>query len=118
MDCPPDLADCGGGRCFPGSLIKQRKLVFKGKELWRCGGNSGKKCYDKIGETCVGENKSSDGTGICVKYPRDCEKEDCSEGWTCVTGQNSCQSRLGEEVCYKKVCLYNAYAEIAGIMGK
>ncbi|KAK6531045.1 hypothetical protein TWF281_007872 [Arthrobotrys megalospora] len=122
MDCPPNMADCGGGQCLPGFVIKKLGLTLKGKSPWRCGGESGKKCRENIGEICVGENKSSDGMGICVAYPDSCTEAGgtkCSnEKWyTCVTDQNKCVEWkwMNKNFCFKNICVWKRDAEKFGM---
>ncbi|KAK6522767.1 hypothetical protein TWF281_002203 [Arthrobotrys megalospora] len=38
----------------------------------RCGGESGKKCFDAVGEFCVGGDILKDGMGICTDFNRVC----------------------------------------------
>ncbi|KAK6336850.1 hypothetical protein TWF718_009638 [Orbilia javanica] len=72
-NCPLDVMDCGQGLCLPAALVKRANGATKvGKEPFRCGGKSGKKCRDNMHEVCVGEGNSNDGMGVCVWNPKAC----------------------------------------------
>ncbi|KAK6337272.1 hypothetical protein TWF730_002678 [Orbilia blumenaviensis] len=72
-NCPPDVEDCGQGRCLPAALVAQLGGTVKVlSPPFRCGGKSGKKCRDNLYEVCVGEGESNDGMGVCIGHPMVC----------------------------------------------
>ncbi|KAK6352131.1 hypothetical protein TWF730_008962 [Orbilia blumenaviensis] len=120
-DCNPGIADCGRSKkCLPVALVKKYNLSVKNSYPFRCGGKTGGKCYDNVGEVCVGENKTKDGKGgVCMEYPRTCNAYGgCGQGdWYYCVADQVCMKwsweerrRLDENTCYKNACVFKTVA--------
>ncbi|KAK6330471.1 hypothetical protein TWF696_003362 [Orbilia brochopaga] len=109
--CPMDVAYCG--HCVDENIVFQ--LGLRSEQDNRCGGKSGRKCFQNPAspEICAGERELRDGMGVCLEwgFSRQC-KHGCF-GDVCVS--NSCPPFLSKEDCGGKICLPKKYADKYGI---
>ncbi|KAF3920131.1 hypothetical protein AA313_de0202697 [Arthrobotrys entomopaga] len=115
MQCPQDVAYCGF--CVEQGITA--KLGIRSEGVNRCGGSSGKKCFNnpRNPELCAGEKELKDGMGVCIEwgYTRQC-KDGCIPGDVCV--KNTCPSGLSAEDCSGSVCLDKKYVAQFGLKGR
>ncbi|KAK6360591.1 hypothetical protein TWF730_006729 [Orbilia blumenaviensis] len=119
FECPMDVAYCGF--CLEKSVTDIVGVRSEGVN--RCGGASGKKCFENPNsyELCAGEKVLKDGMGVCLiwglsrncKTNADCNFPGISSKSVCVT--NSCPKGLGPEECTGKVCLDEQYVKQFGL---
>ncbi|KAF3317596.1 hypothetical protein TWF173_010364 [Orbilia oligospora] len=69
--CPSNLY-CGW--CVEKKWID--KFQYRSYGMNRCGGSSGKRCYEGAGEMCIGEDVMLDGMGICLDSVGKCLGDD------------------------------------------
>ncbi|KAK6352935.1 hypothetical protein TWF696_004930 [Orbilia brochopaga] len=116
-ECPMDGAYCG--YCVQSITVKALGGRRSEGETNRCGGKSGKKCFENPDspEICAGtDNELRDGMGVCLTwgFTRQC-KNGCSPGDHCV--KNSCPKFLSGSDCGSSVCLPKQYVQEIGLRG-
>ncbi|KAF3169824.1 hypothetical protein TWF225_004683 [Orbilia oligospora] len=119
LQCPMDVAYCG----FCVEKAVTDIVGVRSEGVNRCGGKSGKKCFENPSnlELCAGEEALNDGMGVCLSWglSRNCQSDaDCnfpgsSSQSFCVT--NTCPKGLGPEECTGKVCLDEKYIRQFGL---
>ncbi|KAK6505090.1 hypothetical protein TWF481_007012 [Arthrobotrys musiformis] len=119
FQCPQDVAYCGF--CVEKAITDVVGVRSEGVN--RCGGKSGKKCFENPSslEICAGEDALNDGMGVCLTWglSRNCNTDDgcnfpgLSSKSFCVS--NTCPKGLSKEECTGKVCLDEKYIRMFGL---
>ncbi|KAF3933032.1 hypothetical protein ABW20_dc0106603 [Dactylellina cionopaga] len=113
-ECPQDVAYCG--YCVEEVLTDKVGVRWNGNP--RCGGSSGKKCFENPNqsELCAGDSVLKDG-GVCLAgYTRSCKTDsDCS--FKRIATTDICVSACppSDPGCTGKVCLAQKYIDEFGL---